>query len=111
MVAPGSVSWPDKMRSNASRCASVARSSTITRSLAPAFMDGTRPAKDSSKSYTVKFSVAVIALVDLHAYHRLAEPVCRQRVELARAAIGTIAIRELPCLYHPLQGQTLRITS
>src|SRR5262249_25964579 len=63
-------------------------------------MNRTRPCEYTGKSKTIKLRVAMMALIDLHANHRLAVPVRRQRIELW-AAISTTAMGELPALDHP----------
>jgi hypothetical protein len=73
------------------------------RSLTSAFVDGAGPTEDAGKSKTVQFGVAVIALIDLHADNSLAKPVRWEGIELARAAVGAIAVGKLAGLYHPFR--------
>jgi hypothetical protein len=73
------------------------------RGLTSTFVDGAGPTKDAGKSNTVQLGVAVIALIDLHADNSLAKSVRWEGIELARAAVGAIAVGKLAGLYHPFR--------
>src|SRR5205823_8300350 len=69
--------------------------------LAVSEMDRPRPGKDAGKAQTVERGFPVMAGVDLHADHRLAIAMRRQRIELAGAAISAIAVGEFTPFEHP----------
>jgi|tagenome__1003787_1003787.scaffolds.fasta_scaffold20701267_2 hypothetical protein len=58
-------------------------------------VDGPRPCEDASCCQAVEAGVAMMAVNDLEGRQRLAFAVRRQRIELARTAVGAIAIDEL----------------
>jgi hypothetical protein len=65
-------------------------------------VNGAGPAENACDAQTIKSGVAVESFVDLDAHHRLAETIGRQCIELARAAIGAIAVREFAAMNGPL---------
>jgi hypothetical protein len=78
-----------------------------------AFVDGARPRQDERRAQPVEPRRAVVSFVDLHADDGPTVAVGRQGVELARTAIGAIAVAELPAFEHPfrLRHVHLRLSS
>ncbi len=65
-------------------------------------MDCAGPSENTGGFQAVEFGGAVMACVDLDSGDRTAMPVRRQAVELARTAVGAIAVRELTCSDRPI---------
>jgi len=68
---------------------------------AVALGDLTRPVHEHRPVQAVEIGVVEVSLVDVAAHHRLAVPMGCLRTELARAAPGAVAIRELHTAKHP----------
>src|SRR5262249_19467200 len=67
-----------------------------------ALMDGTRPCEHAGNFETVQFDIAVKTGFDLEADNGLTVAVRRQAIELTRAAVGTIAVREFERANRPI---------
>jgi hypothetical protein len=63
--------------------------------------DLTRPVHEHSPVQAFEIRVVEVSLLDVAAHHRLAVPIGCLRTELARAAPGAVAIRELRTTNHP----------
>jgi hypothetical protein len=68
-------------------------------------MYSARPAYDSRDPQSIQRGVTVIALIDIDRKDRMAIVMRRSGVELARAAIGAIAVNEFSSTDCPILGQ------
>ena len=64
-------------------------------------MDRAGPPPHGSGAQTIETHISKITLMNLITRHRLAEALLRQRVELAAAAISTVAVGKLGTLDLP----------
>src|SRR5437868_10360541 len=70
-------------------------------------MDRPGPGEHAGEAQAIERRLAMVALVDLNADHRLAIAVRRQRIELAGAAIGAVAIGEFTPFEFPFDHRDL----
>jgi hypothetical protein len=75
--------------------------------LSVALMDRAGPREHASKFQSIELRIAVMTLVDHDSNYGFALPFRRERIELARAAIGTIAVREVPAFQLPFSHHRL----
>jgi hypothetical protein len=66
-------------------------------------MNSARPTEDSDELQTIKFRRAMVTLLNLHARYRPAMTMSGQSVELARAAVGAVAVDELTSVNRPVR--------
>src|SRR3954464_13885971 len=71
----------------------------------------TRPLHEQRPVQAVEIRVVEVSLLDVAAHHRLAVTIGRLRTELARAAPGAVAIRELRTTNHPSISHRILPTS
>jgi hypothetical protein len=64
-------------------------------------MDRAGPPPHGGGAQTIKTDISEVTLMNLIPRHRLAESLVRQRVELATAAISTVAVGKLGALDLP----------
>src|SRR5262249_7354245 len=72
-------------------------------------MNGARPTEDSDEVQTIKFRRSVVTLFNFHARYRPAMTMSGQSVELARAAVGAVAVDELTSVNRPVRVDHLRL--
>jgi hypothetical protein len=71
-------------------------------------MDRPGPLEDGSDAQSIQAGVAVVALVDLDARHRVAVALVGQGIELAVAAVLAGAVDQLAPLEFPVRHDRLR---
>src|SRR5262249_32722775 len=76
-----------------------------------ALMNSARPAEDADEFQTIKFRYAMVTPLNFHARYRPAMTVSRQSVELARAAVGAVAVDELASVNRPVRVDHLQPSS
>src|SRR6185436_9718403 len=76
-----------------------------------ALMNGARPAENPDELQTVKFRRPVVTLLNLDACYRLAMSVSWQSAELARAAVGAVAVDEFASMNRPFRVDHLSLSA
>ena len=68
-------------------------------------MYGAGPAYDCGDAQAIQTRVTMVALFNINPKDGMAVVMRRSRVELARAAIGAVAVNELSAAYCPILGR------